>query len=384
VKRFRFAAARPDGATVRGELAATHPSAALEELTGRGLLALELKEVRPDRAARLPRRELAVFFRSLATLVEAGVPLDRALRIAPATGRLGAFATAVRERVQEGASLSAALAAQPGVPALAVGLVRAGEHAQLDAALADAATQVERDAELRAQILSALAYPVLLLVAGCGTIAVLVVAILPRFVALLGDAGSAVPTATRALLAMSAVIDRFWMPLGLTAVVGGIALARWLVGPAGHAGLLRLPVVGPLRLGLATARSARALSALLATGTPALRALDTAADAAGDHEVAARVRRAAERVRTGGSVAAALAAERAFDPQALELAHAGEASGRLAVLLRHGAALAETQALRRLQSLVRLIEPGLILLLGGLVAFVALALLQAVYGVRIR
>lgn len=384
MKRFRFAAARPDGATVRGELAATHPSAALEELTGRGLLALELKEVRPDRAARLPRRELAVFFRSLATLVEAGVPLDRALRIAPATGRLGAFATAVRERVQEGASLSAALAAQPGVPALAVGLVRAGEHAQLDAALADAATQVERDAELRAQILSALAYPVLLLVAGCGTIAVLVVAILPRFVALLGDAGSAVPTATRALLAMSAVIDRFWMPLGLTAVVGGIALARWLVGPAGHAGLLRLPVVGPLRLGLATARSARALSALLATGTPALRALDTAADAAGDHEVAARVRRAAERVRTGGSVAAALAAERAFDPQALELAHAGEASGRLAVLLRHGAALAETQALRRLQSLVRLIEPGLILLLGGLVAFVALALLQAVYGVRIR
>jgi type II secretory pathway component PulF len=139
-----------------------------------------------------------------------------------------------------------------------------------------------------------------------------------------------------------------------------------------------------MRLALATARSARALSALLGTGTPALRALETAADAAGDHEVAARVRRAAERVRTGGSLSTALAAERAFDPQALELAHAGEASGRLAVLLRHGATLAEARALRALQSTIRLIEPTLILALGGLVAFVALALLQAVYGVRIR
>jgi type II secretory pathway component PulF len=369
---------------VRGELSATHASAALEEIGGQRLLALDLKEVSPDRAARLPRRELAVFFRGLATLTEAGVPLDRALGIAPAGSRLAAFASAVRERVQEGASLSAALAAQPGVPALAVGLVRAGEHAQLEAALADAATQLERDADLRAQIVSALAYPVLLLVAGCGTIAVLVVAILPRFVALLGDAGSAVPPATRALLAVSALIDRFWVPLGLGAVVGAMALGRWLVRPAGHAALLHLPLLGPMRLAFATARSARALSALLATGSPTLRALETAAEAAGDHEVAARVRRAGERVRTGGSVAAALAAERAFDPQALELAHAGEASGRLAVLLRHGAALAETRALRSLQGLVRLIEPGLILLLGGLVAFVALALLQAVYGVRIR
>jgi type II secretory pathway component PulF len=384
VRRFRYAAARPDGATVRGELAATHSSAALEEIARRRLLALELTEVRGARAAALPRRELAVFFRSLATLTEAGVPLDRALRIAPAGSRLGGFAAVVRERVQEGASLSAALAAQPGVPPLAVGLVRAGEHARLDAALADAATQLERDADLRAQVLSALAYPVLLLVAGCGTIAVLVVAILPRFVALLGDAGSAVPPATRALLAVSGFVDRFWILLGLGTVMGGLALGRWLVRPGGHAALLRLPGLGPLRLGFATARSARALSALLGTGTPALRALETAADAAADYEVAARVRRAGERVRRGGSVAAALSAERAFDPQALELAHAGEASGRLAVLLRHGATLAESRALRSLQGLVRLIEPGLILLLGGLVAFVALALLQAVYGVRVR
>jgi general secretion pathway protein F len=156
------------------------------------------------------------------------------------------------------------------------------------------------------------------------------------------------------------------------------------MSPAGHAALLRLPVLGPMRLAFATARSARALSALLGTGTPALRALETAADAAGDHEVAARVRRASERVRAGASLAAALVAERAFDPHALELAQAGEASGRLAVLLRHGSTLAETQALRTLQSAIRLIEPTLILLLGGLVAFVALALLQAVYGVRIR
>jgi len=384
VKRFRFAATRPDGATVQGELSATHAAAAIEEITGRRLLALELRELPTDRAGRLPRRELAVFFRGLASLAEAGVPLDQALRIAPVTGRLGTFAAAVRERVREGASLSAAVAAQSGVPALAVGLVRAGERAELAVALAEAAAQLERDADLRAQIVSALAYPVLLLVAGLGTIAVLVVSILPRFVSLLGDAGAAIPPATRMLLGASAFMGRFWIPLGIGMVGSGIVAGRWLVSPPGHAALLRVPVIGPLRLGFATARSARALAALLGTGTPALRALETAGAAAGDHEVAARIGRAAERVRSGRSVASALASERAFEAQTLELAHAGEASGSLAVLLQHGATLAEAQALRALQSAIRLIEPTLILLLGGLVAFVALALLQAVYGVRIR
>jgi type II secretory pathway component PulF len=383
VSRYCFEAARPDGEIIRGTLDAPHATAVLDEVTARRLIALDVRELPAAYARRLPRRDLAVFFRSLATLVRAGIPLDRALRTAEA-GALGAVVTGIRGRVQEGAGLSRALADQPGVPPVAVGLVRAGEDAGLDFALEEAAKQLEREADLADQLRAALTYPAILLVVGLGTIAVLVLAVLPRFVALLGDGGTALPLATRLLLDLSAGARAWWPGLLLGGTVVVAVGWRWLTSVAGHEALLGLPGVGPVRLALASARSARTLGALLATGSPALRALGVAAQAAGDRAVARRLGRVAERVRTGGGLASALRAERALDSQVVELAQAGEEAGRLAELLGHGALRAETRATRALQRAVKLIEPLMILGLGALVAFVALALLQAVYGVRVR
>jgi type II secretory pathway component PulF len=382
VSRFRFEAVRSDGEVVRGLLTAPHAAAALDEVTARRLLPLDVKELPAPRARRLPRRELAVFFRGLATLVRAGVPLDRALRTAE-SGALSDVVTGLREAVRQGKSLSRALG-ERSIPAVAVGLVRAGEDAGLDFALEEAAKQLEREADLAGQLRAALTYPAILLLVGLGTIGVLVLTVLPRFVALLGDAGSALPTTTRLLLDLSEGLRAWWPRLLIGAVAAGGLGWRWLTSAPGHEALLRLPAVGPLRLALATARSAKALSVLLATGAPALRALDVAADAAGDLAVGARLRRVMDRVRTGGGLAAALSAERAMDPQVLELAQVGDESGRLPELLGHGAALAESRATRALQQAVKLVEPLLILLMGAMVAFVALALLQAVYGVRVR
>lgn len=383
MSRYRFEAARADGEVVRGVLTAPHAGAALEEVAARRLLPLDVRELPVARARRLSRRDLAVFFRSLATLVRAGIPLDRALRTAEA-GALGDAVAGVRSRVGQGASLSRALGEEPGIPAVAVALVRAGEDAGLDFALEEAARQLEREADLTEQLRAALAYPAILLLVGLGTVAVLVLSVLPRFVALLGDAGSALPTATRLLLGLSALARAWWPGLIVGAVATAVLMWRWVTSPHGHEALLRLPVVGPVRLATATARSARTLGALLATGAPALRALDVAARAAGDLAVGRRLDRVAERVRTGGSLAGALRAERALDHQVLELALVGEESGRLAELLSQGADLAEARATRSLRQAVKLVEPSLILLMGGLVAFVALALLQAIYGVRVR
>jgi type II secretory pathway component PulF len=383
VSRFRFEAARPDGEVVRGTLTAPHAAAALDEVTARRLLALDVEELPAPRARRLPRRDLAVFFRGLSTLVRAGVPLDRALRTAE-SGALRDTVIGLREAVRQGKSLSRALGDAPGIPAVAVGLVRAGEDAGLDFALEEAAKQLEREADLAGQLRAALTYPAILLLVGLGTIGVLVLTVLPRFVALLGDSGSTLPTATRLLLDLSAGVRAWWPGLLVGTVVAGALGWRWLTSAAGHEALLHLPGVGPLRLALATARSAKALSALLATGAPALRALEVAAAAAGDLAVGARLRRVMARVRTGGGLAAALTAEQAMDSQVLELAQVGDESGRLPELLGHGAALAESRATRALQQAVKLVEPLLILLMGAMVAFVALALLQAVYGVRVR
>ena len=383
MSRYRFEAARADGEVVRGVLEAPHAAAAVEDVTARRLLPLDVRELPAAPARRLPRRDLAVFFRSLATLVRAGIPLDRALRTAEA-GVLRETVAGVRERVRQGATLSRALGDAPGVPPVALGLVRAGEDAGLDFALDEAAKQLEREADLTDQVRAALTYPAMLLVVGLATIAVLVLSVLPRFVALLGDAGSALPLATRLLLDLSAIVRAWWPGLAAGGLVTVVLGWRWLTSAAGHEALLRLPAVGSVRLALASARSARILGALLATGAPALRALDVARQAAGDRAVARRIGRVAERVRTGGGLASALRAEQALDAQVLELAQAGEESGRLAELLGHGALIAESRATRDLQRAVKLIEPLMILGLGGLVAFVALALLQAVYGVRVR
>jgi len=137
-----------------------------------------------------------------------------------------------------------------------------------------------------------------------------------------------------------------------------------------------------VRLALATSRIARALGGMLSAGMPLLAALDAAGEAAGDLAVAARLKRARERVTQGAPLSASLEREGALAPGALQLVQVGESSGRLADMARRAGDLAAQEAERGLKALVTLVEPALIVAFGGLVAFVAAALLQAVYSIR--
>jgi general secretion pathway protein F len=251
-------------------------------------------------------------------------------------------------------------------------------------ALAQAGAQLERDAETAARVRAALAYPAL--VAGVGALSVtfIVTIVVPRFASLLGDLGQDLPLATRVLVSLSDVLRHAWPVL-----LGGLAAAVVLVGKliahhriAWHAWLLDVPLVGAVRHGLATARVGRTLAALLATGTPTLQALSVAREAAGDAGVADRLARTRDRVAEGAPLSQALGATGALTENAVQLAALGEGSGRLPVLLAKAADLEEQSAERRLKMLVSLLEPGLIVAFAGMVAFVAAALLQAVYAVR--
>ena len=146
--------------------------------------------------------------------------------------------------------------------------------------------------------------------------------------------------------------------------------------------LLTAPLVGPVRLALATARVARALGGMLAAGMPLLPSLDAAAEAAGDGAAAARLTRARERVASGAPLTVSLGREAALVPSAMQLLQVGESSGRLADMARRAGDIAAQEAERGLKTLVTLVEPALIVAFGGLVAFVAAALLQAVYSIR--
>jgi type II secretory pathway component PulF len=391
VTAFRYRAARADGEKVVGVLDAATGAAAARDLAGRGLFALEVRE--EDAAARAGPRgspaDLAALFSGLAALLEAGLPLDRALAAAEGScaPSLRDRVAEARRRVREGASLSGALESARAAPDLALGLLRAGEaRGRLGEAAGRAAAELERQAELRAELRAALAYPAFLAVVGTASVAVILGVVVPRFAALLGDLGRALPASTRLLLALSdALVHRGVLLLALAAVAVAAA-ARVLATDGGrlalHRRLLDAPVVGPIRWSLATARACRALAGLLESGLPLLPALDLARAASGDRAVAERLAAVRGSVSEGERLAGALARHEAFTAAALRLARFGEESGRLAPLLAKAAQLEETSAQRALGALVVLLEPTLILGFAAVVAFVAAALLQAVYSVR--
>ncbi len=391
MKRFQFRAAGPDGRLSHGVLAADGVAEVDSLLRSRGLVPIVVvpSVSGPGRGGG-SRRDLAIGFRSLATLVGAGVPLDRALAATAELpgARLGDALSEARRLLQDGKPLSEALTAvDGGIPAAVLGILRAGERgSRLGPALEQAALQLEQEAELRTRLGQALAYPVVLLVAGSASVIVLATVVLPRFAALLTDLRQALPPATRLLLGLSDLLVRYGAAIGLAIAAAAAAAIGYLRTPAGrlsaHQLLLRLPVIGPLRANLATARVARALGAMLVVGVPPLAALEAAEQAAADAGIATRLAAARRRVAEGQPIVKALAAEGALSGAALQLLGVGESSGRLGELAVRAGDLAAFQSEAGLRTALSLVEPLLVVLFGGLVAFVAAALLQAVYSLR--
>lgn len=303
-----------------------------------------------------------------------------------AKGKLADAFQRMEARVRNGSSLAAALADEGDLfPAVAIGLVRAGERGVgLDTALLQTARELERKAETAARIRATLAYPLLLILVGSASIGLIAFFVVPRFATLLGDLGQSLPPTTRILLAFSSLMRRYGVVIGAI-VVAGLVAGFKAIGErrvAWHGWLLDLPIVGPIRHALATGRAARALGALLSTGTPALTALSIAHEASGDAAVAERLQAARERVAQGTGITAALEHARALTSGALELAAIGESSGKLPSMLAKAADLEEQRAEQQLKTLVAFAEPALILVFAAVVAFVAAALLQAVYSLR--
>jgi type II secretory pathway component PulF len=376
----------------QGVVRAESPEGAREQLFARGLFPLELRAERGAVAHRpgLSPQDLAVGLRVLATLLESGLPLARALgaldELVPTSWRPAL--PELRSAVREGKSLAAALAAAPvAFPPLVVGLVQAGEGGSgLAAAVTRAAELTESAAETRRAIRAALAYPLVLAGAGTASVILLVGFVLPRFAAILADLGQALPPTAALVLGMADAARAGWLP-ALALLIAVLVVGRAWVSTEGgrerwHSFLLALPVVGEARRAGAVARFAAALGALLESGVPIAPALGSAVRAAGDAAIARRVGDAREAVLGGAGLAASLDAANAATPTAVRLIRAGEESGRMVPMLAQVARIEAARAEARVRAAVRVLEPALILVFGGMVALVAAALLQAVYSVR--
>ena len=387
---FHYRAARPDGGRVTGVVEAATASAAVAVLADRGLLPLVVREeVAGSLQRSLAPGILAPAFAGLAALLDVGLPADRALAAA-AEGASGPVAELLRgtlKLVREGVSLSKALQRTGGAPPMVIGVLSAGEaHGRIAGAARLAASELERQAELRAQLRAALTYPLFLLVTGGLSLVFIVRFVVPRFAALLGDVGQTLPPATHALLTIADLLRVHGMALlalvlGVS-LVGASALRTPEIRARLHAVLLTWPMTGSIRMSLATARVCRGLATMLESGVPLMAALDLASRAAADEEIARRMVLVRHDVGEGSSVGAALGRHRAITSAALQLVRFGEEAGRVPEFLAQAARLDDGSAQRSLQRLVAILEPLLIVSFGAVVAFVAAALLQAVYSVR--
>ena len=394
--RFRYQAATLDGHTVEGVVQAASRQSVLEELRRRQLYAVTVDEATPDRVARAGRRlgrraAAALWTRNVATLLSAGVPLDRALAFTAQHASHDGLAEAVRQArraVQEGASLADALARHPRYfDPLFVAMVSAGESSgALEIVFDRLSEHLEEGAELRSQVRTALLYPALMAVVGCIGLGVLLGFVIPRFAGILADVGGTLPVSTRLLLAASTVLTKGWWAWLLLAVAAAYALPQVLARPETrrrwHAARLAWPWLGDLELKYATAQFARTLGLLLKSGVPALPALRIARASVTNLIVQAGVDRAAGALAEGSALAPALAGT--LPPLALQMIAVGEESGRLEELCLRVADSYDGEVRRALRTGVALLEPALILAFGALVGFVALAMLQAIYGINLK
>ncbi|HEX2217457.1 MAG TPA: type II secretion system F family protein [Gemmatimonadales bacterium] len=391
---FRYRAAAASGQIVEGVLQAPSRQLVLAELQRQHLYPVAVDEMpgaAPERRSRrLGRRAaVALWTRSTATLLGAGVPLDRALGFGGAHlghGGLEAVLREVRRDVRNGRALAEALGRhRQYFEPLYVATVSAGESTgALDAVFERLADHLEETGELRSQVRSALIYPVLM---ACVTVlgtAVLLGFVVPRFADIMADVGGELPFTVRLLMGASAVVTKgWWAWLALTAftvLALRRALARQEILRPWHRRRLELPWIGELERKYLTARFARTLGLLLRSGLPMLQALRIARASASNLAFRDGVDRATAAVTEGGSVAASLAGT--LPPLASQMLAVGEESGQLDALCLRVADAYDADVRRTLRTLVALVEPAMILVFGTLVGFVALAMLQAIYGIN--
>jgi general secretion pathway protein F len=376
---YRYKAVGPSGDVIAGEMEAANQSAVVERLQELGHLPVRADEVKEGAAAgwltrdlfahrRVPRKAVGLVTRELATLLGAGVPLDRSLEILIDLADKEAvrkLLVRVLDGVRGGSSLAEAMAAQGGgFPPFYISMVRAGESGgALDSVLARLADFLEKSQALRENIRSALIYPAILLVMAGASVVVLLTVVVPEFKPLFEDAGEALPAATRVIVAVGEVFARSWWAMGLAVVALAWLLRRQLANPSFRYrwdGLaLRLPLFGDLVKKIQLARLSRTLGTLLQNGVALLGAL-----------------------KEGQGLAGPMTATQVFPDLALHLVRVGEETGQLEDMLFKLADIYDREVERTVQRLLALLVPILTIGLGILIAVIIASVLVAFLSVN--
>ena len=394
--KYFYKAVKLDGEAVEGELEAVDEAAVVRALQSQGLLPLETRSAGGLRARlgrtrrrRLNQKEIGILTRELATLIEAGLTLDRSLQVLidlTPEEHLVRVLTDLQQRVRGGATFSSALEAQEGqFPRLYINMVKAGEAGgALDQVLDRLADYLERTAELRATVTSALVYPAILLFVAALSVILLLVFVVPQFTTLFADMGANLPLPTRIVVGAGDLFRNYWWAMLVVIALIAVVLERWLQDAQVRERLdhrvLDLPLFGDLIWKMETARLAHTLSTLLKNGLPLLSALTLAKEVVSNRRISGLLDEAGEDLKHGRGLAGPLVRLKALPDLALQMIRVGEESGALDAMLAKVASIYDRETKASVQSMLTLLEPVLIIGLGVIVAGIIISILMAILG----
>jgi type IV pilus assembly protein PilC len=396
---FKYQVRDRSGKLISGELAAETEAVLVQRLKSMGYAPISIEQANsglqrelhiPGLGGRVKLKDLAIFSRQFATMINSGLSLMRALTILSEqteSKELARVTGEVRNEVEAGSSLSVAMGKHPKCfPPLMVNLCRAGEIGGfLDAVLLQIAENYEAEVKLRAKIKSAMTYPI---VVGCIAIIALIVMltfVVPSFAKIFLSLGAKLPAPTQMLVDISHAM-KFALPALLIFGIGGMILWRRVknyesvkrvVDPM----KLRVPVFGPLFQKVAIARFARNLGTMIKSGVPILQALDIVADTTGNWTITAAVRDVQDSVRQGEALTQPLSQHDVFPPMVVQMMAVGEDTGALDTMLAKIAEFYDQEVEATTESLTALIEPIMIAVLGGLVGSMIVCLYLPIFEV---
>jgi general secretion pathway protein F len=390
MEAYRYEALDATGRTVNGVIQADTPRQARAQLRAQGLLPSSIDQVRVREQVQLPwtrsisPAELSLLTRQLATLLAAGLTVEQSLTALieaadePASSEI---ISGVKAEVTAGLSLSAALGSySKSFPDFYLALVHGGEESgALPVVLQHLADYLDTRQALKQKTSLALLYPALVTVVAILIVGGLLIYVVPQVAQVFQQSRQSLPFLTRALIGLSDLLRETWPYLIAAMTAGSLAaraaLRQEALGYRWHGLLLRTPWLGPLIASSNTSRFASTLSILLGGGVPLLSALNSGARVMGNRVMRKAIEDTIERVREGVGLARALRETRVFPPLLVHLTASGEISGKLEQMLERAAQLEARALERRLTVFLTLLEPVMILIMGGIVLIIVLAIL---------
>jgi general secretion pathway protein F len=395
---FRYEAVDAGGATRKGVVNADNPRAARSDLRTQGLTPLNVEAISAQVDAsgvarsrgfgeRLSQVELALFTRQLASLLEAGLPLEQAFTALLEQSErpyMRDLIASIRSEVIGGASFSDALSRHPrDFAEIYRGLVASGEQiGQLSRVLSRLADYIERRNALVQKVRLAFTYPAIVTVVAFAIVIFLLTYVVPQIVSVFANTKQKLPVLTVMMLGVSNFVRAYGIFVGLAVVGAWFAWRRALRNPElkrrWHTWLLTAPIYGKFERSLNTARFASTLAITTGSGVPILRALDTSRETLSNVAMRELVEQATGSVREGVSLARALSAQKLFPPMLVHMIRAGEVTGELPAMLERAANSQQQDLERRTLTIAGLLEPVLILAMGLVVLLIVLAVLMPI------